>query len=212
MSEKSKGRTLFVLFGCSVLLNIWLIFSASLYGFSRNVGDYFEGPPILLSKDYTRTGSKGVVPVVAYMDFRCPYCAKMDTVLEETAESGSISLTYRFFPLDFHEHAEDIAVHVNCAGQQKAFWPYTHALYQHFNNATPPSEEELGRMDRQLGLNQTEMKRCLSDPNSLQRVRDDIASGHARDVIGTPTVFVGYRRVGGYVSKEEFRSIVESVN
>lgn len=210
MSEKLRRRILSILLGCSVLLNAWLMFSASIYQIGGNVLDYFQGPPKLLSTDYSKTSSPRAVPVVAYMDFRCPYCAKMDPVLEEAAGSGLISLTYRFFPLDFHEHSEDISVHVHCAGQQGAFWPYVHALYQPFSNDAGPSEEELRRLDSRLGLNRLKMESCLSDPNSLQRVRNDKATGQLRDVVGTPTIFVGYQRIGGYVSKEQFRSILEN--
>ena len=49
----------------------------------------------------------GPVEVVVYSDFQCPACATVAPVLSRLADEGSISLTYRYFPLaSFHRNAD----------------------------------------------------------------------------------------------------------
>lgn len=152
----------------------------------------------LVRPDSHATGNLGSpVTVVEFGDFECPMCGLAQKSVEKMlAQYGSkIRFVFRQFPLaSVHPQAEKAAEASECAAAQGKFWQADKLFYQ---NQADLSLEALKRYAATLGLNATEFDACLSSGKMAARVQQDIADGKALGVVGTPTFFVGQKRIVG---------------
>jgi Na+/H+ antiporter NhaA len=178
----------------------WLVFA----GAARFLGQTDAALPRVLSDpvDPTHDHIKGRVDapltLVEYLDYECPFCARMTGVARELRTHFGDRLRYvvRHMPLEVHPHAELAALAVEAAARQGAFWEMHDLLFER--------QDELELQDlvgyaADLGLDVEAFMRDLDDEESARRVQRDVASAEASGVRGTPTFFVGEERhVGPY--------------
>ena len=90
-------------------------------------GSYRLLRPIERGRDHVRGGDArdGVVSIVFYGDFLCPYCRRLRPVLEKLRQvfGGRLRIAFRHFPNErAHPGAERIARAAEAAGKQGRFW------------------------------------------------------------------------------------------
>lgn len=147
-------------------------------------------------RDHVRGRRDAPVTIVEYADVECPYCGRVEPVLQELlAQRDDVRLVYRHFPLvDVHPHAFSAALALEAAAEQGMFWELHDRLFA--------DQESLGRAGyarhaESLGLDPERLLRPASERHD-SRVRDDFDSGVASGVQGTPALFVdGVRFEGG---------------
>src|SRR6185312_2055655 len=106
-----------------------------------------------------------------------------------------IAYTLRHFPVErVHPGATFAARVVEAAGRQGLFWEMHDRL---FDDEPPFSEAQILDMAREVGLDMERLGRDLADPETLDRVEEDIAEGRRHGVSGTPTIFVDGERYDG---------------
>jgi Na+:H+ antiporter, NhaA family len=142
--------------------------------------------------DHVR-GPEGAPLVVVYGDYECPFCA----ALELRLRAVPIRVAFRHFPVrGSHPRAFAAACAAEAAGRQGAFWPMHDALYG--------ARGLLGlaavlAAARGLELDVERLGAELAEGTHASRVAQDLASGRAAGVTGTPAFFVnGARHDGGY--------------
>lgn len=140
--------------------------------------------------------------LVIFSDFGCEYCAQMAPSLNHLVQQfgSQISLTFRYFPHDLHEHSKEAAIAAECANRQGKFWPYNDALMQHGGNL---DEVNFTVLAEQLGLNMTDFLTCRDDPATSQAIESSRAQALAMGLDNTPAVFLNGKRIGGYVSEPD---------
>ncbi len=153
-------------------------------------------------------GSKDApVVIVEFSDFECPHCQRLADNLREAAKQAPGEFRYHFkhYPMDkscnqnmgreLHRNACGAALSAECAREQGRFWPLHDAL---FANRATLSPEKVIELARAAGIDLDRWNACMDDPASMERVKADIAQGHALGISGTPTFFVnGFKQVGG---------------
>ncbi len=144
------------------------------------------------------------VTIVAFEDFRCPFCKKTfdeveSQLIKEYVDTGKARFAYRHF--QFLGPASVLAGNASeCANEQSKFWDFHEYLYK---NQPSESDTTLYTVDKmteiagRLGLNSTQFKSCLSSSKYQKNVDQDYQEGQKAGVSGTPTFYInGIQLVG----------------
>jgi len=146
-------------------------------------------------RDHRRGPDDAPATLVVYGDYECPYTRRaqrdIDALLDRRPDR--LRYVYRHFPLTrIHPHALRAAEAAEAAAAQGGFWAY-HAVLFARQRALEPAD--LLRYAGELGLDAERVERELDAGTHAARVREDVRSGTAAGVQGTPTLFLnGVRR------------------
>jgi NhaA family Na+:H+ antiporter len=158
-------------------------------------------------RDHVRGPRDAAVTIVEYGDVECPYCGRLEPVLQELlATRDDVRVVWRHFPLiEPHPHAYSAALALEAAGAR--FWELHDLLIAH--------QDTLGRTALaahavSLGLPPESVLRPASDRFDV-RVRDDFDSGVASGVEGTPALFVNGQRFEGGPSLRRLTEAIERI-
>ena len=155
--------------------------------------------PPLGAADHVEGPADAPLELVMYGDFQCPFCTAAQPILRRVRErlAGRLRFAFRHFPLtEVHPDAQRAAEASEAAAAQDAFWQMHDALYG--------ARGELGlasviALAAGLGLDAERVRAELAAGTHAERVAEDVRSGSAAGVTGTPTFFVnGRRHDGGY--------------
>jgi Na+:H+ antiporter, NhaA family len=155
--------------------------------------------PPLGSRDHVDGPPDAPLELVMYGDFQCPFCNAAQPIIRRVRDrlEGRLRFAFRHFPLtQVHPDAQRAAEASEAAAAQGAFWEMHDALYA--------ARGELGldavlAAARAVGLDVERVRAKLAAGTHTARVVEDVRSGRAAGVNGTPTFFVnGLRHPGGY--------------
>ena len=152
--------------------------------------------PVDPEVDHVKGPLDASLTLVEYLDYECPFCARVTGAAAEVKAHFGDRLRYvvRHLPLDVHPHAGLAAVAVEAAARQGQFWQMHELL---FKNQDELEVEDLTGYAADLGLDIEHFLRGLGDERLGERVRRDVLSAADSGVRGTPTFFVGERRHEG---------------
>lgn len=144
------------------------------------LGSPFKGP------------AEAPVTLVLFTDFQCPYCSKMDPLIEEVLKRNpkTLKVVLKNMPLQFHKMARPAAYAAIAAQQQGKFWEFHDKLFAEKNL----TEENINQMAIDLELDMEQFKKDLKSPETFAKIEKDIADAKKAGVTGTPTVFINGRK------------------
>ena len=149
--------------------------------------DHVDGPP------------DAPLELVMYGDFQCPFCTAAQPILRRVRErlDGRLRFGFRQYPLrELHPEAERAAQASEAAAAQGAFWPMYDALYGLRGRLRL---EDIVAAAARIGLDAGRMREGLEAGTYAAAVQEDVESGAASGVTGTPTFFTGgVRHAGAY--------------
>lgn len=154
--------------------------------------------------------SDPLITIVEFADFECPYSREVFPVMREMAAKykNKIKIIYRDFPLDdVHPRARRAAAAANCAGGQGKYWAMHDKIYQH---ADALSDAELAGYAEEVGLNLNLFNACLLSSLTSEEIDDDLASGAALGVAGTPTFFFNGKKIEGAIPRGVFDQLLSA--
>jgi protein-disulfide isomerase len=140
------------------------------------------------------------VSLVEYGDFECPYCrAALDIVNGLQAALGDqLSFTFRHFPMrDVHPHAQHAAEVAEAAAAQGHFWQMHDRL---FAAQDVLDDRSLTRYAGELDLDAENLAQELTSHTYAREIEEELQSGVASGVTGTPTFFIDGMRYDGSIS------------
>jgi len=142
------------------------------------------------------------VQIYEYTDFACPACRHAAGKIDEMVKvfGAGLCIHFKHFPLEgIHPWSLHAAACADCAGEQGKFKEYADLLFAGQENwaqaKTQPREFEA--YARQLGLDWPKMHACSEAPETLKRLKLDIAEGDVKGVNATPTFFINGKRAVG---------------
>jgi Na+/H+ antiporter NhaA len=145
-------------------------------------------------RDHVRGPQDGLVTLVEYGDFECPFCGQAEAVIRELLSSFGHDLRYvwRHLPLnDVHNHAQLAAEAAEAASAQGRFWDFYDSLFVDQGALTA---RDLIERAEALGLDGERFASDLRRREYTSRVAEDVASADASGVSGTPSFFINGRR------------------
>lgn len=154
-----------------------------------------------------RGPSDAWVTVVAFLDYQCPYCGRVQTTLEQLQQANpDVRLVVKHHPLPFHNQALPAAIAVECAHEQGDFWAWHRALFDHQRDL----EHVLaGTAGIAFNLDAGDMDRCRRGARAASVVADDAALAERMGASGTPSFFINGKKLVGAQPLEAFQRAVD---
>jgi protein-disulfide isomerase len=153
--------------------------------------------------------SKGVVTIIEFADFQCPFCARQAPELRKLQAEypGKVNVILKNFPLPFHQLALGAHRAVLAAQEQGKFWEMHDLLYSHPGRL---SADDLDHYASELGLDMERFHRVMQAQSVSDSINSDIAEGQRLGVSGTPTLFVNGHKLVGVQGYTTLKSAIES--
>jgi uncharacterized membrane protein/predicted DsbA family dithiol-disulfide isomerase len=178
------------------------------FGVPLGVGLFVDPPlPKPVKAEMART-PKGVITVVDFVDFECPFCretqAEFEPVLE--AHKSQVRLVRKQVPLRMHPHAND-AARAACCGEEMGKGDALAGMLF----TTPEDEltpDGCAKMAEKLGLDVDRFRACMKDPRTEAHIKSDIEDFRASGGHGLPTIFVGKHRQNGGQDRRDLEQAV----
>jgi protein-disulfide isomerase len=165
--------------------------------------------PVDPGQGYARGYRDAPITIVAFTDFRCPYCNAVEPTLKQLVarHSDRVRLVFRDFPIaGLHPDAPLAHEAARCAGDQGKFWPYHDLL---FERAPDVSVLTLKRFAAEVGADRATFDQCLESRKHRAEVTADVQAGTTAGVTVTPTFFVNGAVLVGEQSLEDFERVID---
>ncbi|MBD8045346.1 thioredoxin domain-containing protein [Arthrobacter sp. Sa2BUA2] len=132
--------------------------------------------------------------LVLFTDYECPYCAKMDALIQQAAEDygDEVRILVRNYPLSKHLNAEPAAQAVEAAAEQGALQDMAATIFEHQEDwaAEIDPDDIFAQYAEDLGLDVEKFRADYSSEAIKARVAKDLADAKALQVKGTPTLIL----------------------
>ncbi len=158
------------------------------------------------------SASKGpknpMLDVIIFSDFQCPFCKRVEPQLAQMEKeyAGKVRMTWKNFPLPFHNNAEPAAEAAMAAHAQGKFWQMHDTL---FTNNTALERANLEKYAQDIGLNMNKFKADLDAKKYKDQIEAETKEGQEVGVNGTPAVFINGRKISGAYPWETFKKIAD---
>jgi len=154
------------------------------------------GLPPAIGDEIAQTPS-GVVTVVDFVDFECPFCRMMHAELAPllALHRDRVRIVRRQVPLSMHPHARDAARAACCAETFGKGEPMANALF-----AAPVDDltrEGCEHIAEGIGLPLDPYRACVADPATDIRIEADRAEFKAAGGYALPTIWIGREQLVG---------------
>ena len=173
---------------------------------------FFDAPrqQVAVGSDDPSLGSADApVTIVAFSDFQCPFCQRVEPTLKQVREKygAKVRIVWKDFPLtQIHPQALGAAAAGHCAREQGKFWEYHDTL---FANQQALQSDALKRYGADLGLDVAKFDACLGSSKYEPQVREALTVGMSLGVTSTPTIFVNGRVISGAQPLDVFVGIID---
>lgn len=151
----------------------------------------------------------GLVTIVEFSDFECPFCSRVNPTLAQLLEAeefaGQVRIVFKQMPLSFHQNAHLAAQASLAAHAQGKFWEYHDLL---FANQRALTRSDLDGYAEELGLDMEAFAAALDNEEFKEAVDADIALAGRLGIRGTPNFMVNGRQVTGARPYDDFASAV----
>lgn len=167
-------------------------------------------PVPVLPSPVAREQRDGVVTIVEFADFECPFCRRQHGVLSTVIERyhGRVRLVRKQLPLvGIHPRAEDAARAALCAEDQGRGEPMADRLFR--AETEQLTADGTVAIARELHLDEGAFRACLQNDRTRSHIADDRNAARDCDVHGLPTMFIGHERFDGLVDEDALRASIE---
>lgn len=161
--------------------------------------------------DWVGGNPEGDVVLVEFMDYRCGYCRKAYTEVEELVKSdGNIRFVVKEFPI--LGEASLLSAQFAIAVRQL----HGDAAYKSVHDALialrgEPTVDTLGRLATDLGLEAQPILDRMDAPEVMAVIQANHALADKMEISGTPTFVLKSMMLRGYVPLDAMREIVAEV-
>lgn len=164
-------------------------------------------PP--LPDPIAREQREGVVTIVEFLDFECPYCRKLQALFERVLPDYGhrVRVVRKHLPLPQHEHAEAAARAAACAEELNPVLGERMAAA--LLTASDVSAESCERIALRIGLDRARLRECVASERATLRLERDRADAAAAGVRGLPTFWIGSERYSGLIEESTLRASLE---
>ena len=156
--------------------------------------------------------SEGILTIVEFSDFECPFCKAAFPIIREftSRHTDTVRYIYRDFPVEeIHENARNASIAASCAASQDKFWQYHDRLFQ---NQSDLSSAALLSYAESSGIDIASFRKCIVKSEINDEIDEDLKMGRALGVKGTPTWFINGEKIEGVIPLEVWEEILGSVS
>jgi protein-disulfide isomerase len=162
-------------------------------------------PRMVLPSDPVAGDPHGDVTIVEFFDTRCPYCRKLEPVMDGfLAKDRKVRLVYKDLPILGPASVLGSKA-LLAAGRQDAYGKMRDAVMKLPPDTTLPQLESAARA---LGLDWTRMARDMEDASVQAQIDANLKLAHELGIQGTPALVIGNDMVPGAVDLPELEKMV----
>ncbi len=163
---------------------------------------------IAIDKAPTKGPKNAPITIVAFSDFECPFCARVNPTLSQIEQQykGKVKIAFKHQPLPFHANAKLAAAASMAANEQGKFWEYHDKL---FANQRQLDRASLERYATELGMDLNKFKAVLDSNKYDAQITADSQEGSRIGANGTPTFFINGRQLVGAQPLNAFTAIID---
>jgi len=173
--------------------------------------------PVDSETDHIRGNPSAKISIIEYSDFECPFCSKVHPTLQKVLDEygDDVNWVYRHYPLSFHSNAQPGAEASECVaelGGNDAFWQFADLAFEQGVGA-----DKFREYAREIGVDEKSYQDCMESGKYTQFVKDQMASGSAAGVRGTPGNIIinneteETRLISGAQPFENFKSAIDAL-
>ena len=153
-------------------------------------------------------GKEPKITLIEFSDFQCPYCSRAKGTLDELQKiyKNDLQITFRHYPLPFHNNATPAAIAAVAAAEQGKFWQMHDKL---FANQQALASADLDKYATEIGLDMAKFKAAIDNPKTKAQVESDTKMGSNFGVGGTPAFFLNGRSFSGAYPLESFKTAID---
>jgi len=146
--------------------------------------------------------ANALVRITEYSDYACGACRAAAAAAENMLKvyGRDVRLELKHYPLvNIHRWSLDAAAYADCAGEQGKFKEYAALLFEGQEKWGYAKEKpkEFEAFARGLNLDWPKMQACAAGPETLKRIKLEMAEAEMRGVNATPTFFINGKRAVG---------------
>ena len=136
------------------------------------------------------------ISLVVFSDFQCPFCSKVQPLLDEILKKNpdKLKIVFKHLPLQMHKQAKPAALASIAAHEQGKFWQMHDALFAVSKQLT---KETIEKAAKDIGLDMEKFQKDLTSPSVQAKLKKDMVDAGKAGVGGTPTLFINGRQVKG---------------
>jgi len=151
----------------------------------------------------------GVVTVVDFVDFECPFCRMTQAELQPllASHAGQVRLVRRQVPLRMHAHAMDAARAACCADKLGQGEAMAEALFS--APVEQLTREGCEKMAQRVGLSLGPYQSCVADPATDALIAADKAEFQAAGGFALPTLWIGESPIVGAQPREKLEEALQ---
>lgn len=173
----------------------------------------------------SRGPANAPVTIVEFADLQCPACKSALPVVQKLlADAPNARFVFQQFPLtQMHHWAFAAAEYGECVHRENpaAFWKFVDAVYSaqeqitadtnNTEDAGKKAEAKLQELAAAAGVDGKKVAACAHQPVTAERVKQSVALGKELEITGTPTLFIGGRRISnlGQLPPEQLKKMVD---
>ena len=143
--------------------------------------------------------AKAPIEVVEFSDLQCPHCKQAQPTIEKLiTEEPNARFIFQPFPLPSHDWAMKAASYADCVHQanHEAFWKFIDAVFNAQSDITASNaDQKLTDLASSVGVKAADVASCATSVDTRARIERSISLGKAAGVTGTPTLFIGGRKI-----------------
>jgi predicted DsbA family dithiol-disulfide isomerase len=165
-------------------------------------------PPVI--RDELARAPQGVVTVVFFTDFQCPFCRRTHAALSAVLADrpGKVRVVIRHVPLRMHPDARTAARAAVCGETLGARDDLTDALYR----SPDLGEQAVEQLVVERGVDVDRYRACLADPATEARITRDTAMLDELGGDGVPLLYVGRTRLDGSQSRRALQTAIDEAS
>jgi protein-disulfide isomerase len=148
------------------------------------------------------------VTIVAFSDFQCPFCGRVNPTLAKLLETypGKVRVAFKHMPLRIHPDAPAAHAAAEAAGRQGKFWEMYDKIFANQRELTP---EKFKQYATELNLDTALFEKDSADPAIQAKIDADLEEAEKLGVAGTPAFFINGKYLSGAQPYENFKKLVD---
>lgn len=150
--------------------------------------------------------------ITEFSDFSCPACKLAAYNIKEAVKDyqDNVQLVYNNFNLN-HRWSEKSAEAGECAFKQGKFWEFCDLIFEKQDDWANASDaiDKFKSYAKEISLDENQFNSCLNSSETKDKVEYDMKEAQAKQIVSTPTFFIGQERVMGAKTVEEFKTLIE---
>jgi len=145
------------------------------------------------------------VRLVAFFDYRCPYCRTLTKILSRMQRDGSFRLIYKEWPI-LGESSVLAARAALAAAKQGQYVAFHMRL---MNTGFVPTRSYVEALAGELNLDQAQLLEDMNAPDVTAAIQRSALLASEFGFVGTPALIVGRTVVQGAITRAQLERLVE---